>query len=146
MGLLSTVGRFIFGTLSDHIGREKAVTLSFLCSILGILILFFLPSLKSIFWLYLYSILFGLGFGARGPIIAAMMADMYQGKHFGSIYGFINIGNGIGGALGPWLGGYLHDITGSYELTFILCIPILIFACILFWIARRSRGGKHETL
>ncbi len=71
----------------------------------GILILIFLPELKSVFWLYLYAILFGLGFGARGPIVSAMMADMFSGKHFGSIYGFINIGNGIGGALGPWLGG-----------------------------------------
>lgn len=146
MGFLSTIGRLIFGTLSDRIGREKAVTWSFLCSILGILILLFLPSFKSVLWLYLYSILFGVGFGARGPIITAMMADMYQGKHFGSIYGFINIGNGIGGALGPWLGGYLHDITGSYKISFLICIPVLILACILFWIAGWSRGGKHETL
>jgi MFS family permease len=145
MGLLSTIGRLIFGTLSDRIGREKAVTWSFLCSILGILILLSLPSFKSEFWLYLYSILFGVGFGARGPIITAMMADMFQGKHFGSIYGFINIGNGIGGALGPWLGGYLYDITGSYGLTFILCVPILILACILIWIAGWSRKRRREA-
>ncbi|MDP2960466.1 MAG: MFS transporter [candidate division Zixibacteria bacterium] len=146
MGFMSTIGRLIFGIMSDRIGREKAVTLSFICSITGILILLFLPLLKSVFCLYLYSILFGVGFGARGPIITAMMADMYQGKHFGSIYGFINIGNGIGGALGPWLGGYLHDVTGSYQIPFIICIPVLILACILFWIAGWSRGGKHETV
>ena len=146
MGLLSTIGRLIFGTLSDRIGREKAVTWSFFCSILGILILLSLPSLDSVLWLYVYSILFGVGFGARGPIIAAMMADLFQGKHFGSIYGFINIANGIGGALGPWLGGFLHDITGSYGLTFILCIPVLILACILFWIAGWAHRTRHETL
>ncbi|MBI5967698.1 MAG: MFS transporter [Deltaproteobacteria bacterium] len=147
IGLLSSVGRFFFGTLSDRIGREKAVTWSFICSITGILVLIFLPSLKSVFWLYVYSILFGLGFGARGPIITAMMADMFPGKHFGSIYGFINIGNGIGGAMGPWLGGFLYDLTGSYRIPFFLCIPALVLACILFWIAARgplapSRPGK----
>jgi MFS family permease len=42
-----------------------------------------------------------------------MMADLYQGRSFGSIYAFINVGNGIGGAFGPWLGGYLHDLTGG---------------------------------
>jgi MFS family permease len=143
MGLLSTVGRPLFGVLSDRIGREKAVTWSFISSIAGILILIFLPALKSVFWLYLYAILFGLGFGARGPIVSAMMADMFSGNHFGSIYGFINIGNGIGGALGPWLGGLLYDLTGSYRIPFFICIPALVLACILFWIAGRARSNLH---
>ncbi len=147
-GFLSSIGRLLFGTLSDRIGREKAVTWSFTCSIAGILILLLIPSLRSIFWLYLYALLFGLGFGARGPIVVAMMADFYHGRHFGSIYGFINIGNGIGGALGPWLAGYLHDATGSYEISFLTCIPILVGSCVLFWIAgwsrRRENGGNSE--
>lgn len=143
MGLLSAAGRPLFGTLSDRIGREQAVTLSFICSIGGILILIFLPALKSQFWLYLYAILFGLGFGSRGPIMAAMIADRFSGKHFGSIYGFINIGNGIGGALGPWLGGLLYDLTGSYRIPFSICIPALVLANIFFWIAGRHRSSLH---
>ena len=144
MGLLSAVGRPIFGILSDRIGREQAITLSFICSISGILILVLLPVLTSIFWLYLYAVLFGLGFGSRGPIMTAMIADMFSGKHFGSIYGFINIGNGIGGALGPWLGGFLHDVTGSYRLAFSLCIPALVLANIFFWIAARNRSSLRS--
>jgi MFS family permease len=144
IGFLSSAGRMLFGTLSDRMGREKVATLSFLFSIVGILILLFLPLLRSVFWFYLYAALFGLGFGARGPIITAMVADMYQGKHFGSIYGFIVIGSGIGGALGPWLGGYLHDLTGSYKIPFITCIPILVLACILVWIAGWS--NKDEKI
>lgn len=142
IGLLSSGGRLLFGALSDRMGRDKAVTWSFICSIMGILVLLFLPLFKTMFWLYLYAILFGISFGARSPIIAAMMADLYQGKHFGSIYGFIMIGNGIGGALGPWLGGYLYDLTGSYRISFLICIPVLVLACILFWIAGRSMMKK----
>ncbi len=133
------------GSISKKtIGRGQAITLSFICSISGILILVLLPALKSIFWLYLYAVLFGLGFGSRGPIMAAMIADMFSGKHFGSIYGFINIGNGIGGALGPWLGGFLHDLTGSYRIAFSLCIPALVLANIFFWIAARNRSSLHS--
>jgi MFS family permease len=135
IGFLSSAGRMLFGALSDHMGRVRAATLSFLFSIGGILILLLLPILHSVFWLYLYAVLFGLGFGARGPIITTMVADMYQGKHFGTIYGFINIGTGIGGALGPWFAGYLHDLTGSYMIPFITCIPALVLACTLTWIA-----------
>lgn len=144
IGFLSSAGRLIFGPLSDRIGREKAVTWSFACSITGIVILLLLPSLKSVFWLYLYALLFGAGFGARGPIGAAMMVDMYQGRHFGDIYGFIHVGNGIGGALGPWLGGYLYDVTGSYKISFLTCIPVLVLACILFWMAGWPRRRKTK--
>jgi MFS family permease len=143
VGLLSSIGRLLFGTLSDRIGREKAMTWSFVCSITGIAILLFIPSLRSVFWLYLYALLFGVGFGSRGPIVVAMMADFYHGRHFGSIYGFINIGNGVGGALGPWLAGYLYDATGSYEISFLSCIPILVVACVLFWIAGWSKRRKN---
>jgi MFS family permease len=146
IGFLSSAGRMLFGALSDRMGREKVATLSFLCSIVGILILLFLPMLQSIFWFYLYAALFGLGFGARGPILTAMVADMYQGKHFGSIYGFINIGIGIGGALGPWLAGYVHDLTGSYRISFVTCIPLLVLACILIWIAGWSNKDKKIGL
>jgi MFS family permease len=140
MGLLSAAGRPLFGVLSDRIGREQAVTLSFLCSIGGVLVLILLPVLKSPSWLYLYAILFGLGFGSRGPVMAAMIGDKFPGKHFGSIYGFVNVGNGVGGALGPWLGGLLYDLTGSYRIPFSLCIPALVLANIFFWI-----GGRHRS-
>jgi MFS family permease len=147
VGLLSGSGRLFFGTLSDQMGRVKAVTISFIFSIGGIIILLLLPSLKTVFWLYFYAVLFGIGFGARGPIITAMLADMYKGKNFGSIYGFINVGNGVGGALGPWLGGYLYDLTGSYRVSFLICIPILVLACILFWMAvRLYTNTKDEKL
>jgi MFS family permease len=143
VGFLSSIGRLLFGTLSDRIGREKAMTWSFVCSITGVVILLLIPSLRAVFWLYLYALLFGVGFGARGPIVVAMMADFYHGKHFGSIYGFINIGNGVGGALGPWLAGYLYDTTGSYGISFFTCIPILVGACVLFWMAGWSRRRKN---
>jgi MFS family permease len=107
-----------------------------------------LPTLRTAFWLYLYAIFLGISFGARSPIIAAMMADLYQGRYFGSIYGFIIIGNGMGAALGPWLGGYLHDLTGTYRISFLMCIPVLVLACILLWIPGRSimkKDGDENT-
>jgi MFS family permease len=149
VGLLGSAGRPIFGALSDRMGREKAVTLSFISSITGILILLLLPTLKTAFWLYLYALFLGLSFGARSPIIAAMMADLYQGRYFGSIYGFIMIGNGVGGALGPWLAGYFHDLTGTYGISFLICIPMLMLACTLLWIPGRSvmkKGRDQKTL
>ena len=54
--------------------------------------------------LYVYALLFGAGFGARGPIITAMASELFPGRQFGRIYGALSLGNGIGGALGPLAG------------------------------------------
>jgi len=143
VGLLSSSGKVLFGVLSDRVGRVKTVTWTYGCSVVGILVLLFLPSLKSAFWIYVYAVLFGISFGARGPILIAMTSDLYRGRHYGSIFGFINFGNGIGGALGPWLGGYLHDLTGSYRITFFICIPVLMMSCLSFWIAGWSMKKKR---
>ena len=80
----------------------------------------------SVRWpLYVYAVCFGLGYGARGPIISAIAADRFPGRSFATIFGFISIGHGLGGALGPWYGGALYDRLESYTLAFVLaCVSL----------------------
>jgi cyanate permease len=55
---------------------------------------------------------------------------------------------GIGFAIGPWLAGYLHDVSGTYRVAFVIAILATSFACIWFWMAapRKVRlvGGKSK--
>src|SRR5262245_1356802 len=69
MGLMSSFGRLIFGVLSDRLGRFGGVTLSVICSQLGILVLVLITSSIVTWPLYLYACFFGLGYGAREPIL-----------------------------------------------------------------------------
>jgi MFS family permease len=139
-GLLSSVGRVGFGMISDRIGRELSATLSFGCTAGGTLVLLFLEILPHPGLLYAYAILFGLGFGARGPIVTAMATDFFGGKRFGAIYGILNFGNGIGAAVGPWFSGVVHDATGSYRWAFLTSVGFCVVAAACFW-AATSRGA-----
>jgi nitrate/nitrite transporter NarK len=62
------------------------------------------------------------------------VADLFQGKHFGSILGIIVLGFALGGAIAPWLAGFLHDITNSYFLTFLILLGSLMAAAVLMWL------------
>lgn len=147
VGALSSVGRIVFGVASDHIGRERAATISFACSVAGILILLMLPggapggtATAGSRWVpaaYAYAATFGIAFGARGPILSAMVGEAFPGSRFGSIFGGISVGHGLGAALGPWVAGLLFDVTGGYEVAFGLAIASLIVACLLTWAAGR---------
>ena len=137
MGLMSSLGRVSFGFAADRFGGPLAATLSYACTAGGTAALLALDVVPGAGWLVIFSLLFGLGFGARGPIITAMASEWFGGRRFGVIYGVLNLGNGVAGAIGPWFGGVVHDVTGSYRLAFLAAIAFSGCGATCFWLARR---------
>jgi MFS family permease len=138
-GLLSVVGRIVFGIAADRIGRALSATISYGCTALGTLCLLGLEVWPHAAPLYAYALLFGLGFGARGPIITAMASQLFPGRRFGVIYGILSVGNGIGGGVAPWFGGFVHDVTGSYRVAFLIAVGFCAIGSACFWLARPPR-------
>ena len=139
MGLMSSIGRISFGFAVDRLGGALAATLSYGCTAAGALALLALEGDPRVGWLVAYALVFGLGFGARGPIITAMASQIFPGRRFGVIYGILSVGNGLGGALGPWFGGALHDLTGSYRVAFLITVLFCAMGAVCFWLARPPR-------
>jgi MFS family permease len=137
MGLMSSVGRVGFGFAADRFGGPGAATLSYACTAGGTAALLAIEIMPGAGWLVIFSILFGLGFGARGPIITAMATERFGGRRFGVIYGVLNLGNGVAGAIGPWFGGVVHDLTGSYRVAFLAAMAFCACGSTCFWLARR---------
>lgn len=140
-GVVYLVGNFL-GFVSDRWGREPVMVLGFTGASLGILMLVIASVIGEgapTWFFYLYIVFFGLGTGINGATLTAAVADIFQGKHFGSIYGFIVAGFGVGGALSPWLGGRIHDVTGRYTWAFATVVIAFIIACIMMLI---SSPGK----
>src|SRR5438477_8474370 len=138
-GLLSTVGRIVFGIAADRIGRTTSATISYGCTAVGTLCLLGLEAWPHVAALYLYALFFGLGFGARGPIIPAIASQLFPGRRFGVIYGILSVGNGIGGGVAPWFGGFVYDLTGSYRIAFLIAVGFCALGSACFWLARPPR-------
>src|SRR5438034_1357537 len=138
-GLLSVVGRITFGFAADRIGRATSATISYGCTAVGTLCLLGLEVWPHAAALYAYALFFGLGFGARGPIITAMASQLFPGRRFGVIYGMLSVGNGIGGGIAPWFGGVVHDLTGSYRIAFLIAVGFCVLGAVCFRLARPRR-------
>jgi MFS family permease len=138
VGLLSAVGRVVFGTLSDRWGRVPTALASYVSTASGTLALLLLGPDMPGWLLWAYVVPFGLTLGARGPIVAALTADVYRGRSFGTVLGIITFGNRLGSAIGPWLGGAIYDLTGSYRYAFVTSIVALGLAAVSFWAAGRD--------
>jgi MFS family permease len=84
---------------------------------------------------YGFSIFFGIGWGVTAPMFMSVSADLFKGKIFGLIYGFVEAGIGMAGAIGAWLAGFIFDQTQSYKAAFILTIVVLLISCAFVWLA-----------
>ena len=129
---------FILGTLaslfSDRFGREKVLIPGCILSAAAVCLLFLIRDASHPWMPILFAVCFGLGLGPTGPVLFATAADLFQGRHFGSILGTIVIGFSLGGAIAPWLAGFLHDITNSYFPTFFIMLGSLVATAVLMWL------------
>jgi len=69
--------------------------------------------------------------------MSGMAIDLFSGKYLGTINGFLMFGFGIGGCIGPYVAGYIFDVTKTYTLAFYLAITAFSIASILVFIVSK---------
>jgi len=145
MGVVSIFGRVLFGYVSDIFRRDVVFTWVQVVSAVGIGALLIMSDASSPWQLYSYAVFYGLGQGSRALVLSAISADVFQGRHFGAIFGYFTLSIGIGGAIGAWLGGYLFDITHSYVVAFLVSLTCLIVSVVIVWISTRMLKAEQHS-
>ena len=129
-GWTSMVSGLVWGFISDHFGRRKALLWNN-----GIISLALLLPLcfHQVFLIGLSTFLFGMTFLGTVTVVAAWIGDQV-GKKQASLYGLLTLFHGIGQFLGTTFGGYFKDLTGTFQLSllisligFILCVVLIVF-------------------
>jgi MFS family permease len=138
-GFINIGGKFFGGFLCDRIGREKTLTLSIAVFVASILLLNIGGAIYSPFLIYAFAVFYGMGYGMALPALMASAADLFQGKHFGSILGVMILGGYFGGALGTWMGGRFFDLTQAYSVNFLVAALVMFISAALIWKARPGR-------
>jgi nitrate/nitrite transporter NarK len=132
--------------LSDLIGGELTLTMATILSITAVIVLILVRDISQPWLLYVFAVCFGYGRGLCSATVFAGMADLVHSRHFGTMGGLILTGFGVGGAIGPWLGGHIYDISGSYTSAFLLCIGCVALSCITFWLAAPRKAKSIRTM
>ena len=135
MGVTSSGGRMVFGFVADIFSKPAAYTANIIATLIGVGALIFASDPSRTWLLYVYVIFFGIGFGSRAVLFSAITADIFSGKRFGAILGYFTVSVGFGGALGSWLGGFLHDVSGSYVTAFLVSVLLLVMSDACVWVA-----------
>ena len=154
LGLVSLVGipgQIALGHLSDRIGREWVWLIGNLGFMACYIILVAMQHDTSPLLLYAMVAAQGLiGYGLT-PVFGPIVMEIFQGKHYGAIFGTLMLSAIAGGAAGPWVTGVLYDRLGSYDLAFWLGAGASAVAIVTIWLAAprhvRAVAGRtpHRT-
>jgi MFS family permease len=135
VGITGVGGQIIVGALSDRFGREVAWTLALLGFLMTYACLFLLRSYPSDWLMYVMVGLQGfIGYGLAA-VFGSVPAELFSGKNYGKIFGFIGAFSNTGAAIGPWATGIFFDISGNYELAFIVAMILCSVSIFAMWMA-----------
>jgi len=127
------LSRLASGFLSDIVGRKTVMVTTFL---LAGGAYYLLPHVSGIIMWGVLAAVIGFAFGTLFAVSAPLVSDCFGMEHFGSIFGGVFTAFGfLSGALGPWLGGYLLDLTqGNFTLVFGCLGGLMIASSVMIWI------------
>jgi len=131
--ILGIPGQIIGGALSDRVGREWVWGMSCVGFALCYAVLIVMETLPSAGLLYLMVVTQGLLGYAMTSVMGPIVAEIYDGPHFGAILGTITVASIGGGAVGPFVAGLVHDLTGSYRWAFLLAIGLSLMSAAAIW-------------
>jgi MFS family permease len=134
-------GNYVLGGLADRIGNRWVFIIGF---ILMTAALCWLMPARDMWMLYLFAVVFGFAHGGMGAAESPLIAGLFGLRSHGLIYGVIHIGFTAGAALGPFITGLIFDLTGSYQMAFLLCIAVSVIGIIMVAVLRPTKrlGGR----
>ena len=129
IGLFNVFGTYIAGSLGQRIAKKKILATIYLSR--AVVISIFLIAPLSPASVYIFSSVMGLLWLSTVPPTNAMVAQIFGIRHLSMLSGFVFFSHQIGSFMGVWLGGYLYDRTGSYDIVWYIAIGLGVMAALV---------------
>jgi OFA family oxalate/formate antiporter-like MFS transporter len=122
--ILNGLGRIVWGSVSDKIGRKVAIFL--MCLFQGIIMFLFYKMSGSAVTLIIGACIIGFNFGGNFALFPAITADYFGNKNVGLNYGYVFVSYGIAGVLGPQIAGFFKDAAKGSTDPAVWITPLMI--------------------
>ncbi|MFO1244481.1 MAG: MFS transporter [Ramlibacter sp.] len=129
IGLFNVFGTYIAGSLGQKMAKRKILAFIYLARAVAIAVFLVVP--LSPLSVYVFASVMGLLWLSTVPPTNATVAQIFGVAHLSMLGGFVFFSHQIGSFMGVWLGGYLYDRTGSYDVVWYIAIALGIFAALV---------------
>jgi predicted MFS family arabinose efflux permease len=131
VGLFNVIGSYAAGVLGGRLSKKYC--LSLLYAARAVLILAFIALPLSAASALVFSAIMGLLWLSTVPLTSGLVAQIFGPRYMATLFGIVFLSHQVGSFLGVWLGGYLYDVYGSYDLIWWLSIALGLVAALLHW-------------
>ncbi len=126
IGLFNVFGTYVAGTLGQKLAKRKILSAIYFGRAIAISLFLIVPI--SPVSVYVFASVMGFLWLSTVPPTNALVAQIFGIAHLSMLSGFIFLGHQVGSFLGVWLGGFLYDRTGSYDVVWYLSIALGVIA------------------
>lgn len=140
--LASGAMRLISGMLSDYVGRNLTMSVSFtLCGMACIGLI----NSNNLGWMCLFSAFIGFAFATLFTVSAPLITDCFGIQNFGAVFGLVFTAYGFfSGPLGPVLSGFILDMTKDFSIVFYYLSAFSFLAGVLILFVRPTPVSAHN--
>lgn len=136
IGLLNVFGTYIAGTLGQRLAKKNILAFIYLARSVAITVFLLVPLTPMS--VYVFSAVMGLLWLSTVPPTNAIVAQIFGVAHLSMLGGFVFFSHQVGSFMGVWLGGYLYDKTGSYDIVWYIAIGLGVAAALVNLPVRES--------
>jgi len=131
VGLFNVFGTYCAGWLGGYCSKPRLLSALYLAR--SVVIALFIAAPPSVWAAYAFGIAMGLLWLSTVPLTNGTVATMFGVRNLSMLGGIVFFMHQVGAFLGGWLGGYLYDRTGHYDLVWHVCIVLSVLAAALNW-------------
>ena len=143
IGLFNVFGTYAAGVLGQRLAKRKI--LSFIYFMRSVAIVLFLLAPLTPMSVYIFASVMGLLWLSTVPPTNAIVAQIFGVAHLSMLGGFVFFSHQIGSFMGVWLGGFLYDKTGSYDIVWYISIALGVFAGLVNLPVRETAIDRAPT-
>jgi predicted MFS family arabinose efflux permease len=129
IGLFNIFGTYTAGALGARLAKRKLLAAIYLSRAAAIALFLLVP--LSPLSVYAFAAAMGFLWLSTVPATNAIVAGIFGVAHLSMLSGFVFLSHQVGSFLGVWLGGYLYDTTGSYDIVWYIAIALGVFAALI---------------
>ena len=129
IGLFNVIGTYAAGVLGQRLAKRKILAFIYLSRAVAISVFLLVP--LSPLSVYVFASVMGVLWLSTVPPTNALVAQIFGVAHLSMLSGFVFFSHQIGSFMGVWLGGYLYDKTGSYDIVWYIAIALGVAAALV---------------
>ena len=142
VGGFNIFGTYIAGLLGGRMSKPRLLSALYLAR--AVVILAFILTPLSVWSAYAFGVAMGLLWLSTVPLTNGTVATLFGVRNLSMLGGIVFLFHQLGAFLGGWMGGYLYDHTGSYDLVWQIAILLSLLAAALNWPVREQPVARLQ--